>query len=64
MFSAWDFYSWSSSLVVILFMGLPIIGFSMLVTVVISRIWATEPESAETPPVSETVKETPARHAA
>jgi hypothetical protein len=64
MFSAWDFHSWASSLLVVLFMGSLITCFSALVTTLISRIWGEKRAIADSPRMSTTAKESPSRREA
>lgn len=64
MFSAWDPNSWIASLVIVLFMGGLITGFSALLGALICRIWGAEHDVGETPPMTRPMKEAPIREAA
>ena len=52
MFPAWDFHGWFGSIVILLLMGGLLVGFSVLVSTLLSWIWGPRPEVADMHPKS------------
>ncbi|WP_455371021.1 hypothetical protein [Petrachloros mirabilis] len=47
MFSTWDFHGWLGSVLIVLFMGSIVVGFSMFVALLLKIILGERPTVAE-----------------